>query len=69
MKRRWRITARIAAVAGILLLLCGAIVFAFFQKFYPAAPEADFPKPQNLAEAQRQGPGLFRALFRLQQSL
>jgi hypothetical protein len=54
MKRRWRIAAWVGAAAGVLLLLCAAIVFAFFQKFYPAAPEANAPKPQNLTEAQRQ---------------
>jgi hypothetical protein len=63
MKRRWRIAAWVGAAASVLLLLCAAIVFAFFQKFYPAAPEANAPKPQNLTEAQRQDLDYFAHYF------
>ncbi len=43
-----------------VVVLVGALAYAFFQIFYPSPPRANFPVPHSLADAQRQDLDYFR---------
>jgi hypothetical protein len=53
----------------VLVLGSGAIVFAFFHRFYPRAPPANFPLAHDLVTAQHQDLSYFRRYFRLEEFL
>ncbi|MBS0381060.1 MAG: hypothetical protein JSR56_01395 [Proteobacteria bacterium] len=55
---------------GVLVLVgaCALLAFAFFHKFYPAAPAARYPPAHDLATAQRQDLDYFKRYFGLNRS-
>jgi hypothetical protein len=67
-----RIVVRIGKIVILLVVvvgaLGGALVYAMVQHFDPAPPKADYPKPSNDLEAQRQDLGYFRKLIALDRS-
>jgi hypothetical protein len=50
----WRIALWLGAALLVVLAALAALVYAFFHKFYPAVPRADYPPPRSAAEAQLQ---------------
>jgi hypothetical protein len=63
-----RIALAVVAVVGVIGLLGGGLAYAMFRHFSPAPPRADFPKPANDREAQRQDLSYFRELLALDRS-
>lgn len=60
MRRFWRISIWFGGAALLLASVAGILGFAFFQKFYPTPPKADYPAPRTEAMAQRQDLDYFR---------
>lgn len=62
---RYRIGFWIGGSILVVLAACALLAFAFFRKFYPAPPDADYPPAHDLATAQRQDLDYFRNYFAL----
>lgn len=63
MRRRTRIVLWIVSAVVLVALIGGGLFYAMFAKFYPSAPEPNYPPALNLAEAQRQDFDYFRNYF------
>ncbi|MBV8976364.1 MAG: hypothetical protein JO261_15765 [Alphaproteobacteria bacterium] len=61
----WRILGGVFAVAVLLAATGGAAFYVFSHKFIPAAPDANYPKPRDPLEAQRQDLDYFVKLIDL----
>ena len=68
MKRARSIAIWLAGCTSILLFACGLVVFVFSHKFYPNAPEANFPTAQDVTTEQRQDFDYFQSYFELNRS-
>jgi hypothetical protein len=65
MSRLRRVGLWIGYCLLVLVLGSGAIVFAFFHRFYPRAPPANFPLAHDLVTAQHQDLSYFRRYLNL----
>lgn len=63
MRRRTRIALWIVSAVILVALVGGGLFYAMFAKFYPSAPEPNYPRALNLAQAQRQDFDYFRNYF------
>lgn len=63
MRRRTRIALWIVSAVVLVALVGGGLFYAMFAKFYPSAPEPNYPPALNLAQAQRQDFDYFRNYF------
>jgi hypothetical protein len=68
MKRVWRWVRWPLAGVAVLLVLLGGLYWIFVEKFSPPPPSADYPKPANALEAQRQDLDYFRKLIAIDRS-
>jgi len=59
-KRLWRIALWLGSALLVVLITCGALIYASLQQFNPRVPTAHFPAPQSIEEAQRQDLQYFR---------
>jgi hypothetical protein len=60
MKPVWRIAIWIGSALLVVIVGLGSLAYAGFHKFYPTPPQAHFPPPRSLAEAQHQDLEFFR---------
>lgn len=63
MRRRTRVALWIVSAVVLVALVGGGLFYAMFAKFYPSAPEPNYPPALNLAQAQRQDFDYFRNYF------
>lgn len=63
-----RIGVAVLTIVVIAALVGGGLAYAMFKHFNPAPPKADFPRPANELEAQRQDLSYFRKLIALDRS-
>ena len=63
-----RILISLAASVGVPLVLIAGLLVAMSWRFYPGAPEPDYPAPESLAEARAQDVAYFAAFPLLDRS-
>lgn len=59
----WKITAWAGGTVLLVVILLGIAAFWFVATYYPTVPAGTFPKPRNIAEAQKQDFEYFRQYF------